>query len=771
MEENTFFSVRNCTEIDALTLAYYLYQMCTDVTDMEPHEECQALYNALVNRFKLGRHADAILAVMINSLEKEKKLTPKSVKDDYTHPFNAKGNLKKNYREDRCIFNNCGNWETDKERDINLIRVLFSSNKCDFAKIVGLTFFTKPGSINEKSTSLPKTITISSEVKKVLNDLTSVQFAIDTLKLTKDEGKLLQTAFRIYSIKELYAVCRDFYNNDNMSQSKIYARCMGKNLKEVRFLLKSDQTLKSYGLIDEDDKIDQDAMDAIFEKDLRFYFSDIIKPEKSGKTYNLDSFSISNQQTNVAVQLLKSENPCNILLYGAPGSGKTEYAKSLIKESGLKMTTYKNELEISERGKALSRLNCYFSLKKQDSILMIDEAENILKTVEFGLFGVKASCTQKGTVNKMLETSKNKCIFIVNYTDEIDESTLRHFTYSIKFHQMPKETLRSIATSKFRGLKMPVELKNEILDMCGNYKITGASVENVVKAIKSLDYQEGEEDKVKTDIKSVLEANSSLLYGKKKIRDTVQQSYDLSVLNTSMPAGEIVEMLKNAEAYKEENRENDNTDGVRILFYGISGTGKTELARYISEVLGKPLLLKRCSDLLGPYVGQTEAAIARAFEEAESTGSILLFDEADSFFADRTNASRSWERTMVNEFLTQMEEFSGICICTTNLRKIMDSAMQRRFHIISEFKALTDQGIKTLLHKFFANYDFDDAQIQNLAKYNSVTPGDFGSLTGKIRFMPKEKVNSDYIVTELAKIQDEKRINGTFCNSKIGFAS
>ena len=230
----------------------------------------------------------------------------------------------------------------------------------------------------------------------------------------------------------------------------------------------------------------------------------------------------------------------------------------------------------------------------------------------------------------------------------------------------------------------------------------------------------------------------------------------------------MVEMLKAAEEYKKENQAADGAEGVRCLFYGLSGTGKTELARYISEILGKPLLLKRCSDIMDPYVGRTEQNIAAAFEEAEATDSILLFDEADSFFADRAGAKQSWERTQVNEFLTQMEEFSGICICTSNLRKIMDPAMLRRFPIISEFKALNENGIKALLNSFFGKFKFTDEQVDKLCKYESVTPGDFGSLNGKIRFVPKDRLDSEYIVRELVKIQDEKRMNGV---GKIGFAS
>ena len=765
--------VCNCTENDALSMAFYLYQLCADINDFESHEECQILYNALVDRLNLENHADAVLNAMLYKLEKIKQLTPVEVSERYRHPFAMRGKLKTNYREDESIFENCGNWESTTQRDVNLIRALFCSNKNNFARIVALTFFTKPGCCDDKTVALPNRVPVPANIKKAVDDVSSVQFAVDTLKLSEDEAKVLQVAFRTQSIKELYAVCNDFFRNDDFTRFDMFSKCSGKSQKEIRMLLKNDQKLKAYGLIDSDGDMDEDAMDAIYEKDMRLYFTDIVKSEKSVKAYETNSFSVSEEQTDVAVQLLKSKNACNILLYGAPGAGKTEYAKALIKQAGLKMTTYKNELEVSDKddadAKALSRLNCYLSLKKEDSVLVVDEAENVLQTREFSFFGMSLSSSQKGTVNKMLETSENKCIFIVNYTTEMDESTLRRFTYSIKFQAMPKETLRSIAAEKLKPLNMPAVLKNDILDMCGKYKITGASVDNVVKAISSLDYQKGKEDKVHKDIKSVLEANSSLLYGKKKMRDAVKKSYDLSVLNTSVSATEIIEMLKIAELYKKENQNEENSEGVRMLFYGLSGTGKTELARYISTVLGKPLLLKRCSDLLGPYVGQTERLIAEAFEEAESTDSILLFDEADSFFADRAGAKQSWERTQVNEFLTQMEEFSGICICTTNLRKIMDSAMQRRFHIITEFKALNEDGITTLLKSFFGKYKFNDGQIQKLAKFNTVTPGDFGSLKSRMRFIPQEKLNSEYVVNELLKIQDEKRMNGG--GAKIGFAS
>ena len=58
---NALMKVCNCTENDALSLAFDLYQLCADINDFESHEECQILYNALVNRLNLVNHADAVL--------------------------------------------------------------------------------------------------------------------------------------------------------------------------------------------------------------------------------------------------------------------------------------------------------------------------------------------------------------------------------------------------------------------------------------------------------------------------------------------------------------------------------------------------------------------------------------------------------------------------------------------------------------------------------------------------------------------------------------
>lgn len=123
-----------------------------------------------------------------------------------------------------------------------------------------------------------------------------------------------------------------------------------------------------------------------------------------------------------------------------------------------------------------------------------------------------------------------------------------------------------------------------------------------------------------------------------------------------------------------------------ILFYGPPGTGKTELGHYLAKLTRRKVVIKKASDLLNCYVGMSEKLVAETFNNLDIKKEILIIDEVDSFLYDRAGANHSWEKTLVNEFLTQLQEFRGILICTTNLVKGLDPAVMRRFTTKLEFK-------------------------------------------------------------------------------------
>ena len=180
----------------------------------------------------------------------------------------------------------------------------------------------------------------------------------------------------------------------------------------------------------------------------------------------------------------------------------------------------------------------------------------------------------------------------------------------------------------------------------------------------------------------------------------------------------------------------DRTRGSNILFYGPPGTSKTELARHIADAIGKPMLVRRASDILSMCVGGSEKNIARMFADARQQDAVLVVDEADSFLADRRGAQHSWEVTQVNELLTQMEAFDGVFVCTTNLMAALDPASLRRFAFKVKFDYLNaDQRWRMFVGEL-ARLGGDVGQAGDretpVRRLERVTPGDFAVVARQV---------------------------------------
>jgi len=85
--------------------------------------------------------------------------------------------------------------------------------------------------------------------------------------------------------------------------------------------------------------------------------------------------------------------------------------------------------------------------------------------------------------------------------------------------------------------------------------------------------------------------------------------------------------------------------------------------------------------VVSKWVGETEKNLAEIFDAAEDGQVLLLFDEADSLFARRTEVKSSNDRYAnleVNYLLTRIDSFEGVAILTTNLEGSVDPAFKRR---------------------------------------------------------------------------------------------
>ena len=128
--------------------------------------------------------------------------------------------------------------------------------------------------------------------------------------------------------------------------------------------------------------------------------------------------------------------------------------------------------------------------------------------------------------------------------------------------------------------------------------------------------------------------------------------------------------------------------GLRALFVGASGTGKTLAASYIASQIGAPLFRVDLGSVINKYIGESEKNLGRLLDYAAATDTILLFDEAESVFGNRTDARSSNERfanNLTNYLLSRIETHPGIVILTSNHRDRIDPAFNRRIEIIIDF--------------------------------------------------------------------------------------
>lgn len=128
--------------------------------------------------------------------------------------------------------------------------------------------------------------------------------------------------------------------------------------------------------------------------------------------------------------------------------------------------------------------------------------------------------------------------------------------------------------------------------------------------------------------------------------------------------------------------------GLNALFSGPPGTGKTMAAEVIANELRLDLYKIDLSQVVSKYIGETEKNLHQIFHEAQSSGAILFFDEADALFGKRSEVKDAHDRYAnieIGYLLQKMEEYDGIAILATNLRQNMDEAFVRRMQFIIEF--------------------------------------------------------------------------------------
>ena len=180
--------------------------------------------------------------------------------------------------------------------------------------------------------------------------------------------------------------------------------------------------------------------------------------------------------------------------------------------------------------------------------------------------------------------------------------------------------------------------------------------------------------------------------------------------------------------------------GLNVLFAGPSGTGKTMASEIIAGELSLDLYKVDLSSIVSKYIGETEKNLDRIFKEGRDSNAILLFDEADALFGKRSEVRDSHDRYANIEIaylLQKMEEYEGMAILATNLRKNVDEAFARRMHFAVDFPFPEEQDRHRIWQRIFPSEAplASDVDLAFLARQFKVTGGNIKNIALTAAFL------------------------------------
>jgi len=400
----------------------------------------------------------------------------------------------------------------------------------------------------------------------------------------------------------------------------------------------------------------------------------------------------------------------NLLIYGPPGTGKTELARVLAAACGAPLYAVGEENDYGEEPNRAIRLAALrrsqrLLERRGEALLLFDEMEDLF----FPSSGEPAP--SKVFVNRLLEGNQVPTVWTSNRIDMVDPAHLRRMSYILRMGYPNAKARARIVARVAEAEGMAPEgtgLETMVPQGAGTAGVARA-------ALRAAALSGGGAEDARAVGRSLILG----LRGGRALPPEPNGAVDLDLYEADVPIAPLLARIAAPGAPAD----------VSLLLTGPPGTGKTALAAALADRLDRPLLVKRASDLLGAFVGQTEAQIADAFAEAREKGALLLFDEADSLLSDRAGAARSWEVSQVNELLTWMDSHPLPFVAATNFARRLDPAALRRFVFKIELMALSPPVAARAWARFFGG-----EAPAGLARIAGLTPGDFALVARQLRY-------------------------------------
>lgn len=302
--------------------------------------------------------------------------------------------------------------------------------------------------------------------------------------------------------------------------------------------------------------------------------------------------------------------------------------------------------------------------------------------------------------NRFLERNGVPIVWTANGLDDFDPAFMRRMSFAFEMKTPPRAVRARLWTrgAQAQGLALDDKAADAL---AGLHCTMPGTVQGAIAAVALARADAAELDFIVGHMAKATD-------GVEPRRPRAPASCERELLNSDCDLGALERNLAAAPR------------DVSFCLHGPSGTGKSLYARALAVRMGLDPLEKKGSDFLSKWVGESERRIAGAFEEAARDGRFLIIDEAESLFWSRGEADRSWEVSMVNEFLVGLENHRWPLAITTNHLARLDPASLRRFTFKVKFDALTRAQAARAFEIFFGQ-----PAPRRLQEIAALTPGDF----------------------------------------------
>ena len=422
------------------------------------------------------------------------------------------------------------------------------------------------------------------------------------------------------------------------------------------------------------------------------------------------------------------EPPKGVLIYGAPGGGKTLLAKAVANESEAHFITINGPEIVSKFvGEAEEKLRNIFKEAEENapSIIFIDEIDAIApKREEVQGEVEKRIVSQLLTLMDGLKARGQVVVIAAtNRPNAIDPALRRggRFDREIEIGAPDKKGRLEIIQIHTRGMPLSEEVKVEDL-AAKTHGFIGADLQALCKeaAMKSLrrilPLIANLEDEIPQQILDNIRVNKDDFDNAlREITPSALREVYIEIPNVKWDSIGGLEKakreLKEAVELPLKNPEAFTKFGIRpvrgILLYGPPGTGKTLLAKAAATESEANFIAVRGPEIISKWVGESEKGVREIFRKARMAApTIIFFDEIDAIAPSRhgaTDEGSNVTERVVNTILTELDGMQNlkdiVIIAATNRPDIIDPALLRpgRFDKLVEIPMPDEAARKSIL--------------------------------------------------------------------------